>query len=141
MIENLVSQCFKRRGIVVLVFCFIALYGVYSWKQIPLEAYPDIAPVTSQVVTQVNGLAAAEVEQQITIPLERLLIDLPSMKIMRSRSTFGLSLITVVFENGTDNYWSRERLLEKIDSANLPYNAAPTLDALTSPLGEIFRYT
>ncbi|MFZ4076838.1 MAG: efflux RND transporter permease subunit [Legionellaceae bacterium] len=141
MIENLVTQCFKRRGIVVLIFCFLALYGMYSWKQIPLEAYPDIAPVTSQIVTQVSGLAAAEVEQQITIPLERTLIDLPSMKIMRSRSTFGLSLITVVFENGTDNYWSRERLLEKIASVNLPYNAQPALDALTSPIGEIYRYT
>lgn len=140
MIEQLVSHCFKRRGIVVLAFCFIALYGIHAWKQLSLEAYPDIAPVTSQVVTQVNGLAAKEVEQQITIPLERLLIALPNMKIMRSRSTFGLSLITIVFDNGTDNFWSRERLLEKMGEANLPYGAQPTLDALTSPIGEIYRY-
>lgn len=141
MIENVVTHCFNRRGIVVLVFLFIAAYGWYCWTQIPLEAYPDIAPVTSQVITQVNGLAAAEVEQQITIPLERLLIGLPGMTIMRSRSTFGLSLITVVFEDGTENYWSRERLLEKLSSISLPYGAQPGLDALTSPIGEIYRYT
>ena len=141
MIERFVTQCFKRRGIVVLVFLFIATYGWYCWNKIPLEAYPDIAPVTSQVITQVTGLAAAEVEQQITIPLERILIGLPGMSLMRSRSTFGLSLITVVFEDGTENYWSRERLQEKLAQANLPYGAQPGLDALTSPIGEIYRYT
>lgn len=140
MIENLVTICFKRREITVLVFLFIAIYGWYCWKQIPLEAYPDIAPVTSQVITQVNGLAAEEVEQQITIPLERILIGTPGISIMRSRSTFGLSLITVVFQEGTEKYWSRERLLEKLEQAKLPYGAQPGLDPLTSPIGEIYRY-
>lgn len=141
MIENLVTQCFHRRGIVVLVFIFICFYGFYCWKLIPLEAYPDIAPTTSQVVTQVNGLAAEEVEQQITIPLEREIMGTPGMSVMRSRSTFGLSLITVVFQDGAENYWSRQRLLERINNVTLPYNAQPGLDALTSPIGEIFRYT
>lgn len=141
MIERFVTLCFKRRGIVVLAFLFIAAYGWYCWNKIPLEAYPDIAPVTSQVITQVSGLAAAEVEQQITIPLERVLIGLPGMTLMRSRSTFGLSLITIVFEDGTENYWSRERLQEKLEQVNLPYGAQPGLDALTSPIGEIYRYT
>ena len=141
MIEQLVTQCFKRRGIMALVFGFLLCFGWYCWTMIPLEAYPDIAPVTSQVITQVNGLAAAEVEQQITIPLERILIGTPGMTVMRSRSTFGLSLITVVFEDGTENYWSRQRLLERINQITLPYNAQPGLDALTSPIGEIYRYT
>lgn len=125
----------------LLVFALLLVFGWYSWTKIPLEAYPDIAPVTSQVITQVNGLAAAEVEQQITIPLERALLATPGVTVIRSRSTFGLSLITVVFEEGTDNYWSRERLLEKIAQVSLPYNASPGLDPLTSPIGEIYRYT
>lgn len=141
MIEHLVTQCFKRRGIMLLVFGLILVYGCYCWSKIPLEAYPDIAPVTSQVITQVNGLAAAEVEQQITIPLERALLATAGVSVIRSRSTFGLSLITVVFQEGTDNYWSRERLLEKIGQVSLPYNATPGLDPLTSPIGEIYRYT
>lgn len=141
MIEELVTQCFKRRGIMLLVFTLLLIFGWYCWSKIPLEAYPDIAPVTSQVITQVNGLAAAEVEQQITVPLERALLATPGVTVIRSRSTFGLSLITVVFREGTDNYWSRERLLEKIAQVSLPYNAVPGLDPLTSPIGEIYRYT
>ncbi|WP_343583329.1 CusA/CzcA family heavy metal efflux RND transporter [Herbaspirillum sp.] len=141
MIERLVSLCFQRRGIVMLVFALSALYGWYSWKQLPLEAYPDIADVTSQVVTQVNGLAAEEVEQQITIPLERQIMGTPGMHVMRSKSTFGLSLITVVFRDGAEDYWSRQRLQERISSVSLPYGAQPALDALTSPIGEIYRYT
>lgn len=141
MIEQFVTQCFKLRGIMLLVFSLLLVYGWYCWTKIPLEAYPDIAPVTSQVITQVNGLAAAEVEQQITIPLERALLATPGVSVIRSRSTFGLSLITVVFREGTDNYWSRERLLEKIAQVSLPYDAVPGLDPLTSPIGEIYRYT
>ncbi|MCX7115689.1 MAG: CusA/CzcA family heavy metal efflux RND transporter [Gammaproteobacteria bacterium] len=141
MIEAFVTLCFNRRGIVALVFLLLSLFGCYCWTQLPLEAYPDIAPVTSQVITQVTGLAAAEVEQQITIPLERLITGTPGLSVMRSRSTFGLSLITVVFQDGIDSYWSRERLLERIDQATLPYGAQPGLDPLTSPIGEIYRYT
>ncbi|KTD38635.1 multidrug efflux pump [Legionella nautarum] len=141
MIESFVTQCFHRRGIVILVFIFISFYGYYCWKQIPLEAYPDIAPTTSQVITQVNGLAAEEVEQQITIPLEREIMGTPAVSVMRSRSTFGLSLITVVFRDGSEDYWSRQRLLERINNVTLPYNAQPGLDPLTSPIGEIYRYT
>jgi Cu/Ag efflux pump CusA len=105
MIERIVNLSFARRGVVWLIFIFAALYGGFSWKQLPLEAYPDIADVTSQIVTQVPGLAAEEIEQQITIPLERALLATPAMHVLRSRSLFGLSLITVVFEDGVDGYW------------------------------------
>lgn len=141
MIERLVTLCFNRRGIISLVFLLVAAYGWYCWKQLPLEAYPDIADTTSQVVTQVNGLAAEEVEQQITIPLEREIMGTPGMHVMRSKSTFGLSLITVVFQDGAEDYWSRQRLQERISGVSLPYGAQPGLDAMTSPIGEIFRYT
>ncbi|WP_307734411.1 efflux RND transporter permease subunit [Xanthomonas albilineans] len=141
MIESIVSVCFRRRGIVWLVFLAVALYGAWSWTQLPLEAYPDIADVTSQVVTQVPGLAAEEVEQQITVPLERALLGTPGMEVLRSRSVFGLSLITVVFADGTDGYFARQRLQERLNEVTLPYNAAPGLDAYTSPTGEIYRYT
>ena len=97
MIDRIVNTCFRRRGIVWLVFAFAALYGLFCWKQLPVEAYPDIADTTSQIVTQVPGLAAEEIEQQITIPLERALLGTPGMHVLRTRSLFGLSLITVVF--------------------------------------------
>ena len=141
MIDAIVTTCLKRRGIVWLVFVLVALYGMYCWTQLPLEAYPDIADTTSQVVTQVPGLAAEEVEKQITIPLEREIMGTPGMYVMRSKSTFGLSLITVVFQDGAEDYWSRQRLQERIGGVTLPYGAQPGLDALTSPIGEIYRYT
>ncbi|MDM0087424.1 MULTISPECIES: CusA/CzcA family heavy metal efflux RND transporter [unclassified Variovorax] len=141
MIERIVTTCFQRRGIVWLLFVFVALYGVWSWKQLPVEAFPDIADVTSQIVTQVPGLGAEEVEQQITIPLERALLGTPGMHVLRSRSLFALSLITVVFEDGTDGYFARQRLQERMNSVTLPYGATPGLDAYTSPTGEIYRYT
>ncbi|MBD9581919.1 efflux RND transporter permease subunit [Delftia sp. DLF01] len=141
MIERIVNIGFSRRGVVWLVFCFAALYGVFSWKQLPLEAYPDIADVTSQIVTQVPGLAAEEIEQQITIPLERALLATPGMHVLRSRSLFALSLITVVFEDGVDGYWARQRLKERIDEVTLPYGARAGLDPYSSPTGEVYRYT
>jgi cobalt-zinc-cadmium resistance protein CzcA len=118
----------------------LCLFGFYSWRQLSIEAYPDIADVTSQVVTQVPGLAAEEVEQQITIPIERALNGLPGMHVMRSKSTFGLSMITIVFEDGVEDYWSRQRVQEQLNDVELPHGAAPKLDPLTSPIGEIYRY-
>ena len=141
MIDRLIAMCFQRRGIAWLVFLLVALYGVFCWNQLPLEAYPDIADTSSQVVTQVPGLAAEEVEAQITIPLEREIMGTPGMHVMRSKSTFGLSLITVVFRDGVEDYWSRQRLQERIAGVALPYGAQPGLDPLTSPIGEIYRYT
>ncbi|KQQ36269.1 hypothetical protein ASF61_08815 [Duganella sp. Leaf126] len=141
MIDRLVQLCFNKRGMVALIFLLATLYGAYCWTELPLEAYPDIADTTSQVVTQVNGLAAEEVEQQITIPLEREIMGTPGMHVMRSKSTFGLSLITVVFDDGAEDYWSRQRLQERIAGVTLPYGAQPSLDPLTSPIGEIYRYT
>ncbi|QOT79120.1 efflux RND transporter permease subunit [Cupriavidus basilensis] len=141
MIDRLVTLCFNRRAIVWLVFALVALYGAYSWKQLPVEAYPDIADVTSQIVTQVPGLGAEEIEQQITIPLERTLLATPGMHVLRTRSLFALSLITVVFEDGTDGYWARQRLQERLNEVDLPYGAKPGLDPYTSPTGEFYRYT
>lgn len=141
MINAIVNHCFHRRGIVWLVFCMVALYGWWSWKQLPVEAYPDIADVTSQIVTQIPGLGTEEVEQQITIPLERALLGTPGMHVLRSRSLFALSLITVVFEDGTEGYFARQRLQERLNEVALPYGAVPGLDPYTSPTGEIYRYT
>ncbi len=122
------------------LFLLLGFFGYYSWTKLSVEAYPDIADVTSQVVTQVPGLAAEEVEQQITIPLERSLNGLPGMHVMRSKSTFGLSIITMVFEDGVDDYWARQRIQERLAEVNLPYGAQPGLDPLTSPIGEVYRY-
>ena len=124
----------------LVAFCFVAVIGYYSWTQLAIDAYPDIADVTVQVVTQVPGLAAEEIEQQISIPIERALNGLPGMTVMRSRNSFGISTIILVFEDGVDDYWARQRVQERINDVELPYNAVPGLNPLTSPTGEIYRY-
>ncbi|MGY0036595.1 efflux RND transporter permease subunit [Pedobacter sp. NJ-S-72] len=138
--KQLIFTAIKKRWLFAALFILLAVFGFYSWKQLSIEAYPDIADVTSQVVTQVPGLAAEEVEQQISIPIERALNGLPGMHVMRSRSLFGLSLITMVFEDGVDDYWARQRIQERLTDVKLPFGAVPGLDPLTSPTGEIYRY-
>lgn len=140
MKKDIMLLTIQKRWLIAALFVLLSLFGYYSWKQLSIEAYPDIADVTSQVVTQVPGLAAEEVEQQITIPIERALNGLPGMHVMRSKSTFGLSMITIVFEDGIEDYWSRQRVQERINEVELPYGAMAELDPLTSPTGEVFRY-
>ncbi len=138
--KQLLTLSIQKRWLMLALFLLLGFFGYYSWTKLSVEAYPDIADVTSQVVTQVPGLAAEEVEQQITIPLERSLNGLPGMHVMRSKSTFGLSIITMVFEDGVDYYWARQRIQERLAEVNLPYGAQPGLDPLTSPIGEVYRY-
>lgn len=138
--NKLIHTTIAKRWVMVALFTLLCFFGYYSWQQLSIEAYPDIADVTSQVVTQVPGLAAEEVEQQITIPIERALNGLPGMHVMRSKSTFGLSMITIVFKDGVEDYWARMRIQERLNDVELPYGAVPGLDPLTSPIGEIYRY-
>ena len=141
MIARFVALCLKRRKLVWLITLLIVAFGYLSWRGLAVEAYPDIADVSSQVITQYPGHAAEEVEEQVTVPLERELNGIPGLQVMRSRSTFGLSLITLVFQDGVDDYWARQRIQERISGVELPPGANPGLDPLTSPIGEIYRYT
>nr|WP_295867862.1 CusA/CzcA family heavy metal efflux RND transporter [uncultured Chitinophaga sp.] len=137
---NLIYITIRKRWLLIGFFIMLALFGYYSWKQLSIEAYPDIADVSAQIITQVPGLAAEEMEQQITVPVERVLNGLPGMSVMRSKSTFGLSIVTVVFQDGYEDYWARQRINERLNALILPYGAKPGLDPLTSPIGEIYRY-
>jgi cobalt-zinc-cadmium resistance protein CzcA len=123
-----------------VLFLFLAIIGYYSWTKLAIDAYPDIADTTVQIVTQVPGLAAEEIEQQISIPIERAMNGLPGLNVMRSKNTFGLSTVILVFDDGVEDYWARQRIQERLIEVELPYNAVPGLNPLTSPTGEIFRY-
>jgi len=141
VIDWLVSFALRKRLVVAMICVFAAVYGYYSWTRLAIDAYPDVADTESQVVTQAPGLAAEEVEQQVTIPLERELNGTPGLAMMRSRSTFGLSLISLVFRDGTEDYWSRQRIMERIANVTLPPGLTPGLNPLSSPTGQILYYT
>lgn len=138
--EKLLKLFIHRRLLIATCFLLVSAFGVYSWFQLPIDAYPDIADVTVQVATQVPGLAAEEIEQQITIPLEKELNGLPGLQTMRSKNMFGISTIILVFKDGTDDYFARQRVQERIDGVDLPFGAEPGLNPLTSPTGEVCRY-
>ena len=104
--EKLFRIFIQRRLLIATCFVLIASIGIYSWYQLPVDAYPDIADITVQVVTQVPGLAAEEIEQQITVPLERELNGLPGLVVMRSKNLFSISCVLLVFRDGTDDYWA-----------------------------------
>jgi cobalt-zinc-cadmium resistance protein CzcA len=140
MLNRIMNTAIRRRGLMLVAFIFAGLAGWYSWTQLSLDAYPDIADTSVQIVTQVPGLAAEEIEQQITIPVERAMSGLPGLNVMRSKNTFGLSTVVLVFDDGIDDYWARQRVNERLTDVELPYGATPGLNPLTSPTGEVFRY-
>src|SRR5699024_6913413 len=107
MLKSIVNTAIHKRWLMLALFILLGVFGYLSWKNLAVEAYPDIADVSSQVVTQVSGLAAEEIELQITIPIERELNGMPGVHVMRSSSSFGLSIITLVFQDGVDDYFAR----------------------------------
>jgi len=140
MLKNIIFLSIHRRGLMTVLFVLLGLAGYYAWHRLAIDAYPDIADTTVQVVTQVPGLAAEEIEQQITIPVERAMNGIPGLNVMRSKNTFGLSTVVLVFDDGVEDYWARQRVRERLGEVELPYDAEPELNPLTSPTGEIFRY-
>lgn len=138
--KRVITHAIHRRGLMFAVFVILGIVGWFCWRALSIDAYPDIADTTVQIVTQVPGLAAEEIEQQITIPVERAVSGIPSMKVMRSKNTFGLSTVIVVFDDGVDDYWARQLIQARLTEVELPYDAVPELNPLTSPTGEIFRY-
>ncbi|MEE8657981.1 Cobalt-zinc-cadmium resistance protein CzcA [Acetobacteraceae bacterium EV16G] len=140
-IGRIMTVCFHGRFVCFAAAIIMALAGLFAWETITVTAYPDLSPVTVQVITQVPGLAAEEIEQQVTRPLERALSAVPRRAAMRSSSTFGLSIITLIFEENTDIYLARQLVSQDFAEVALPGGAAPQLGPITGPAGEIYRYT
>ncbi|MEW5841734.1 MAG: CusA/CzcA family heavy metal efflux RND transporter [Bacteroidota bacterium] len=140
MIRKFLSFALSQRMITLaLVFACIVM-GVWAWSTLKKEAYPDVGDTTVTVITQYPGRAAEEVEQQITLPIERALNGVPKVINKRSKTIFGLSVIQVTFEDGVDDYFARQQVLEKLNDAALPDGVSPSLGPLSGPVGEIFRY-
>ena len=140
MIEKIVGWAIDHKAIAAAIFGLLCIAGVISWNALSIDAYPDISDTTVQVVTQVPGLATEEIEQQISIPVERAVSGIPNLVTMRSKNSFGISTVILVFDDGVDDYWARQRVTERLVGIDLPYGAVPELNPLTAPTGEIYRY-
>ncbi len=141
MIARLVAFALHQRFVTLALALLLTAGGIVSWTRLPIEAYPDVGDVTVEVITLWQGHAAEEVERLITIQLEKELNGIANVTFLRSASLFGLSNIRVLFADGTDKYWARQQVQERIAGAEVPADARPTLGSLSSVIGEVFRYT
>ena len=141
MIERLVSFSLHQRFIILALAVLLTISGIVSFHRLPIEAYPDVADVEVDVITLWPGHAAEEVERHITIPIERELNGIAKVTFLRSISNFGLSNIRVLFADGTDNYWARQQVQERLAQAEIPSDVKPGLGPLASVIGEVYRYT
>jgi len=140
MIDRLVSFALSQRFIVIVLMLGLSIWGIVSFKRLPIDAYPDLSPPRVEIVTQWPGHAAEEVERLITIPLEVEMNGIPSLDALRSVSLYGLSSISMNFTYGTDSYFAREQAFERIPNAQMPSGVTPSMEALFSPSGLIYRY-
>ena len=140
MIERLVTFALQQRVFVVAAAVVLAVGGWFAWLRLPIEAFPDVQDVQVQVVTQVPGQAPEEVERAVSAPIEREMTGVARLTNVRSVSIFGLSVVTVTFADGTDDYFARQQVLEKLQNVTLPAGVVPTLAPLTNAVGEICRY-
>jgi len=141
MISGVVEFALKNRFMVLALTLLLLIWGAISFHNLPVEAYPDVANNYVQVITQWPGRAAEEVEQQVTIPIEIQLNGLPHLQNLRSASLFGLSSITMIFDDDSENDWNRQKVLERLALVSLPNNLQPTIGPNYSPVGQIYWYT
>jgi len=141
MIERVISFSLRQRFIILALAVLLTIGGIVSFHRLPIEAYPDVGDVEVDVITLWPGHAAEEVERHITIPIERELNGIAKITFLRSISNFGLSNIRVLFADGTDNYWARQQVQERLTQAEIPLDAKPGLGPLASVIGEVYRYT
>src|SRR5258705_797504 len=141
MISGVVEFALKTRFMVLALTLLLLIWGAISFKNLPVEAYPDVANNYVQVITQWPGRAAEEVEQQVTIPIEVQMNGLPQLVSLRSWSLAGLSSVNLTFDDGANNDLNRQKVLEKLSQVNLPNGLQPTLGADYSPVGQIYFYT
>ena len=141
MIQKSVAFALQNRFLVLCAGILALIWGAISFKQLPVEAYPDVANNYVQVITQWPGRAAEEVEQQVTIPIEVQMNGLPQLVSLRSWSLAGLSSINLTFDDGSNNDLNRQKVLEKLSQVSLPNGLQPTLGADYSPVGQIYFFT
>jgi cobalt-zinc-cadmium resistance protein CzcA len=143
VIDAVLRFSIARRGLVMVFVLGLVALGVYHYQRLPIDAVPDITNVQVQINTQAPGYTPLEVEQRITVPIETAITGLPHLAYRRSLSRYGLSQVTVVFEDGTDIYFARNLVNERLQQARsrLPESVEPAMGPIATGLGEIFLYT
>jgi cobalt-zinc-cadmium resistance protein CzcA len=141
LLQRYTAQALRSRIVIVALLAVFVVAGVAAFRELPVEAYPDVTNVQVQIITLFPGHAAEEVEQLVTVPVENEMNGVPKRASMRSISLFGLSVVTLVFEDDADPAFVRNQAFERLQAVNLPAGAQPALSPDSTPVGEIYRYT
>src|ERR1700733_1095121 len=141
MIRGLVDFALNNRVLILAMALLLFIWGVISFRSLPVEAYPDVANNYVNIITQWPGRAAEEVEQQVTVPLEIGMNGIPHLTSLRSTSIAGLSSVTMVFDDDSENDWNRSKVLERLAQVTLPTGLQPQMGTDWSPVGQIYFFT
>jgi cobalt-zinc-cadmium resistance protein CzcA len=141
MIRGLVDFALNNRILVLAFAVLLFIWGAISFKQLPVEAYPDVANNYVQIITQWPGITAEQIEQQVTIPIEIGMNGIPHLESLRSFSLFGLSAVKLTFDDQSENDWNREKTLERLSQVSLPPGVSPQIGTDWSPVGQIYFFT
>jgi cobalt-zinc-cadmium resistance protein CzcA len=141
MIKKIVDFSLNNRFIIVLAALMLFCWGAFSFHNLPVEAYPDVANNYVNIITQWPGRSAEDVEQQVTVPMEIAMAGIPHMTHLRSTTLAGLSSITMIFDDDSEDDWNREKVLERLSQVTLPAGLQPQIGTDWSPVGQIYWYT
>ncbi len=141
MIRALVDFALKNRWLILGAVVVLTAWGVVSFRNLPVEAYPDVANNYVQIITQWQGRSAEEIERQVTVPIEIQMAGIPHLMHLRSTTLAGLSSLTLIFDDDTTSDMNREHVLERLSQVNLPANLTPLMGTDWSPVGQIYWYT
>ena len=140
VINRIVAGSLRQRFLIIFFAILLVFGGAYSFKRLPVDAYPDLSPPQVEIITQWEGHAAEEVERLITVPMEVEMNGIPHQSVIRSISLYGLSDVRLTFAPGTDNYFARQQAFERLSDVALPSGVTPSVAPLFSPSGLIYRY-
>ncbi|HET7622142.1 MAG TPA: CusA/CzcA family heavy metal efflux RND transporter [Gemmatimonadaceae bacterium] len=140
LINRIVATSLTQRFLVVLLAVILVAAGIWSFTRLPVDAYPDLSPPIVEVITQWPGHASEEVERLITVPVEVEMNGLPNLHVVRSVSLYGLSDVSLTFDDGTDLYFARQQVFERLPDVEVPDGVSPSVGPLSSPSGLVYRY-
>ena len=140
MLNKLIEFVLTQRVFVLVMTAALCAFGYRAVSNLPIEAFPDVQDTQVQIVTQYPGQAPEEVERTVTLPIEREMSGVPRQTQLRSVTIAGLSVVTITFADGTDDYFARQQVLEKLQGVTLPAGLSPTLAPLATAVGEVYRY-
>ena len=143
MLTRLTEFSLTQRLLILALTLLLAAAGIQAWRSLPIDAFPDVSTTQVKLILKAPGMTPEEVETRIAAPIEMEMLGIPKQRVLRSVSKYGLTDVTIDFEDGTDIYWARQQVAERLNAAlgDLPAGVSGGLAPITTPLSEMFMFT